>query len=165
MTQSLTRPALTRLALTGLGLTTALTLPGLASARSLDITTQMANYGGRGAYLAFYLTDANDAYAGSLWMAGGRAKYYRHLTGWMAASGGNTDDVAGVTGASVGSGQTLRISVDLPDTFFDAGYTLHVDAAAEDMRERPNDIVVPLTSAGAGKPVQGRSYISSLTYK
>lgn len=145
-----------------LALTTALCLPALSEARPLTINTQMANYGGRGAYLAMYLTDANGKYAGSLWMAGGHAKYYRHLGGWSAATGGDTNEVAGVTGASVGSGQSLKVTVDVPDNFFDAGYTLHVDAAAEDMRERPDDVKVDLTSAGSS--VRGRSYIAKLSY-
>ena len=38
------------------------------------------------------------------------------------------------------------------------------DAAAENMRESPNDVVIPLTTADAGKSVKGRRYISSFTY-
>ncbi len=63
-----------------LALTTALTLPGLAMARPVTLTTTLKNYGGDGAYLALYVTDAKGAYAGSLWMAGGKSKYYKHLT-------------------------------------------------------------------------------------
>ena len=47
---------------------------------------------------------------------------------------------------------------------FDAGYKLNIDAAAEDMRDSPRDISVPLTKAGAGKPVSGRSYVAGFTY-
>jgi hypothetical protein len=39
-----------------------------------------------------------------------------------------------------------------------------VDVAVEDMRDSPSDAVVPLTSAGAGQPVAGRSYVQSLRY-
>lgn len=146
-----------------LALTTALTLPGLAQARTVTFTTNMNNYGGPGAYLAFYLTDASGKYAGSLWMAGGRAKYYRHMKGWTSA-GGTAADVAGITGASVGSGRSLSISLDLKDAIFDAGYVLHIDAAAEDMRESPNEIEVPLTAAGAGKAITSSGYISDFAY-
>ena len=48
---------------------------------------------------------------------------------------------------------------------FDAGYTLHIDAAVEDMRDSPNEVAVPLTTAGAGTPVPGRRYIANFTYK
>lgn len=132
-----------------LTLTTALTLPGLALARPVTLTTTLNNYGGNGAYLALYVTDANGAYAGSIWMAGGKSRYYGHLTGWYQATGGDNAQINGITGASVGSGRTLKITVDLADTLFDAGYTLHVDAAAEEMRDSPNEISVPLNSKGA----------------
>lgn len=150
--------------LSALALTTAMTLPGLALARPVTLTTNLANYGGNGAYLAIYVTDASGAYAGSLWMAGGRTKYYRHLTDWTKYTGGNPAEVAGITGASVGSGQSLSLSLDLADKLFDAGYTLHIDAAAEDMRESPSEIKVPLTAANAGKVVKGRRYISDFSY-
>lgn len=150
--------------LASLALTTALTLPGLAAARPVTLTAQLNNYGGNGAYLALYVTDASGAYAGSLWMAGGRSKYYQHLSDWYRVTGGDPAQINGITGASVGAGRTLKISVDLADTLFDAGYTLHIDAAAEEMRNSPNEIAVPLTTKGAGKPVHGRRYIASFTY-
>ena len=75
--------------LAALAVTTALTLPGLAMARPVTLTTMLNNYGGNGAYLALYVTDAQGAYEGSLWMAGGKSKYYEHLTDWYRATGGN----------------------------------------------------------------------------
>ena len=68
------------------------------------------------------------------------------------------------TGASVGAGRTLEITLDLADALFDAGYVLHVDAAVEDMRDSPDDVAVPLTTQGAGKTTQGRRYVASLKY-
>lgn len=150
--------------LAALALTTAMTVPGLAFARNVTLTTTMNSYGGDGAYLAIYVTDPSGAYAGSLWMAGGKSKYYKHLTDWARATGGDKAEVSGITGASVGAGRSLEVSMDLSDALFDAGYTLHIDAAVEDMRDSPNEIAVPLTSDGAGKAVQGRSYISNFSY-
>lgn len=147
-----------------LALSTALIAPGLAAAKPVTLTVTMADYGGRGAYLAVYVTDASGAYAGSLWMAGGKSKYYKHLTDWSRFTGGDVAEVDGITGASVGSGRTLEVSMDLADALFDAGYTLHVDAAAEDMRDSPNEVAVPLTTAGAGQPAPGSSYIADVTY-
>ena len=150
--------------LAALVLTTALTLPGVALARPVTLTTTLKSYGGDGAYLAIYVTDAKGAYAGTLWMAGGKAKYYEHLADWYRATGGNAAEINGITGASVGAGRTLEITLDLADALFDAGYTLHVDAAVEDMRDSPNDVSVPLTSANAGQAIQGRRYVASLAY-
>ena len=147
-----------------LALTTALTLPCLAMARPVTLSTTLSAYGGDGAYLALYVTDPQGAYAGSLWLAGGKSKYYKHLSDWYRATGGDPAQINGITGASVGAGRTLEITLDLADALFDAGYTLHIDAAVEDMQDSPNEVAVPLTTAGAGKPVQGRRYVSSFGY-
>ena len=45
--------------------------------------------------------------------------------------------IDGITGASVGEGRSLKMTVDLADALIDAGYKLNVDAAAEDMRDSP----------------------------
>jgi hypothetical protein len=147
-----------------LALTTSLTLPSVAMARPVTLTTTLNSYGGDGAYLVLYVTDAQGAYAGSLWMAGGKSKYYEHLSDWYRATGGDPAQINGITGASVGAGRTLKITLDLADALFDAGYTLHVDAAVEDMRDSPNEIAVPLTTDGSGTTARGRRYVASLTY-
>lgn len=146
-----------------LAISTAITMP--AFAKTVTMTTNMAQYGGRGAYIALYLTDAKGGFAGTVWMAGGKTRYYRHLTDWSRLTGGGNIDVSAVTGASVGSGQNATLSVDMADALFDAGYTLHMDAAAEDMRDSPNEIEVPLTTDGNGKTSLGKNYIADFTYK
>jgi hypothetical protein len=150
--------------LTALALTTALIAPGLAQARPVSMTVNMKSYGGDGAYLAIYVTDAAGVYQGSLWMAGGKSKYYKHMSDWYAATGGDRAEVDGITGASVGQGRSLEVTLDLADVMIDAGYQLHIDAAVEDMRDSPSEIVVPLTSAGAGQAVSGGRYIADFTY-
>ena len=143
-------------------LTTALAIPALA--KPVTLTTNMNTYGGDGAYLALYITDAQGTYQGSLWMAGDKSKYYKHLSDWYRATQGNPAEINGITGASVGAGRQLKITLDLADALFDAGYKLHIDASAEDMRDSPSEVVVPLTSAGAGQPISGRRYIRDFTY-
>lgn len=148
----------------GLALTTALALPGLASARPVTLTTTLKNYGGDGAYLALYLTAPSGAHVRTLWVAGEKSKYHKHLTDWYRATGGSRAQIDGITGASVGEGRSLKVTVELADALFDAGYKLNVDAAAEDMRDSPRDVSVPLTKAGAGKPTAGRRYVAGFTY-
>ncbi len=152
--------------LSALALTTALTtgLTGQALARPVTLTTNMTQYGGDGAYLAIYVTDAQGAYAGTLWMAGGKSKYYEHLSDWYRATAGNTAEIDGITGASVGAGGQLKITLDLQDALFDAGYQLHIDASVEDMRDSPSEVALPLTTQGAGQPAPGRRYIRDFTY-
>lgn len=142
----------------------AIALPGLAQAREVTLTTQLKNYDGNDAYLAFYVTDANGNYQKTLWVAGKKAKYYRHLSDWARGSGLNPSEFDGVSGASVGSGRTLKVSVELADTLIDAGYQIRVDSAVENKHEARSDIAVPLTTQGAGKPSTGSGYIESFTY-
>lgn len=155
-----TKPLLTTIAAA-----CALAAPALAHSRQVTLTTQLNNYGGDGAYLAIYLTDAKGAYAGTLWVAGGKAKYYKHLADWKRLSGSDANRVQGVTGASVGAGRTLKVTADLADALINAGYEIRIDAAAEDMRDSPSEIRVPLSSTQAGKPQSGKQYIKSFTYQ
>jgi hypothetical protein len=143
----------------------AVAVPALAQSRPVTVTAQLKNYGGDGAYLAVYLTDAQGAYVRTLWVAGRKAKYYKHLSDWHRLSAGDAKRLAGVTGASVGAGRTLKVTADLADALIDAGYELRVDAAVEDMRDSPADVRVPLTSQNAGKMHPGKQYIQSLTYE
>lgn len=143
----------------------ALVLPAQAHSRELTLTTQLKNYGGNGAYLAAYLTDAKGAYVRTLWVAGGKAKYYKHLSGWNRLSGGDAKRLDGVTGASVGAGRTLKVTADLADALLDAGYEIRIDAAAEDMRDSPAEVRIPLVRANAGKPQAGKQYIESATFQ
>ena len=143
----------------------ALAVPVLGQAREVTVSTQLKSYGGDGAYLAVYLTNAKGAYAGTLWVAGGKAKYYKHLADWNRLSAGDSKRLQGATGASVGAGRTLKVTADLGDALIDARYEIRIDAAAEDMRDSPSEIRVPLTKAGAGKAHAGKQYIQSLTYQ
>lgn len=145
-------------------LATASLLSAQASAREIALVTELKNYGGDGAYLAIYLTNAKGQYQDTLWIAGQKSKYYKHLSGWARGSGLRTSEYDGLTGASVASGKTLTVTLDLADTYIDAGFQLRVDTAVEDMRDNRNDVIVPLTSEGAGKPASGRGYVKAFTY-
>lgn len=141
----------------------ALVVPAAASARPVTLETQLGDYGGDGAYLAIYLADRSGRYQSTLWVAGAKTKYWRHLADWYRATGGKAK-VDGISGASVGAGKTLKVTVDVADALLDAGYEIHIDTAVEKMKENPSEVVVPLTAAGAGKPASGRGYVKSFRY-
>lgn len=151
--------------LTTLAAAAALALPALAQSRSVTLTTTLKNYDGDGAYLALYLTDAKGAYARTLWVSGGKAKYHKHLADWNRLSAGDARRLDGVTGASVGAGLSLKVTAELADALIDAGYQIHVDAAAENLRDSPSEIKLPLTRANSGKAQPGRQYIQSFTFQ
>lgn len=143
----------------------ALAIPALAHSRPVTLTAQLKNYGGDGAYVAAYLTDAKGGYVRTLWVAGGKAKYYKHLSDWNRLSAGDAKRLDGVTGASVGAGRTLEVTADLADALLDAGYEIRIDAAAEDMRDSPSEVRIPLSKANADKPQTGKRYIQSATFR
>lgn len=151
-------PRLTR----SLALATLLVLPGLAQARPVTFTTTLSQYGGRGAYLAVYVVDAQGAYVGTVSLSGGKSKYWRHLSDWDRTGGSVVGQIDGVTGASVGAGQSLTVTVELADAMLDAGFEVHIDAAVEDFRESPSEVVLALTAAGASG--SGRSFVQSFSY-
>ncbi len=145
-------------------LASAVAVPALAQARTLTLSTQLQSYGGEGAYLAFYLTDASGKYQKTLWVAGKKSKYYKNLRDWARGSGLNPREFDGVSGASVGSGRTLTVKVELADALIDAGYEIRIDSAVEDGRDNAVDARAALTAKGAGKPVAGRGYVKSFRY-
>lgn len=147
-----------------LGLAAALAVPALAQAREVTVTTELLNYDGDGAYLAIYVTDAAGKYQGTLWVAGEKSKYYKHLSGWARGSGLKPAEYDGLTGASVTAGRTLKLTLDLDDALIDSGYEIRVDTAVEDMRDHRAEISVPLTSEGSGKTTTGRGYVRSFRY-
>ena len=141
-----------------------MTLPNLAQARPVTLTTQLKNYGGDGAYLAIYVTDTSGLYKKTLWVSGKKSKYYKHLRDWARGSGLKAAEFDGVSGASVGSGKTLKVTVELADVLIDSGHEIRIDSAVEDGRDNAADVRVPLTTQGAGKPAAGRGYVQSFTY-
>lgn len=140
-------------------------LPTMAHSRPVTLDLQLKNYGGDGAYLAVYLTDAKGSYAGTLWVAGGKSKYYKSLSDWNRLSASDSRRLAGVTGASVGAGRTLKVNAELAEALIDAGYEIRVDVAVEDMNASPSELRLPLTRAQAGKPQAGSQYVQALSFR
>ena len=143
-------------------LATALVAPSAAWARDVTIQAQMVRYSRNAAYVAVYLTDASGAYQSTLWVSGRKTKYYGTLRGWVqGARQAGSLNLDGVTGASVGSGETLTVHANLVDALIDAGYQIHVDTAVENGGEFADDAVVPLTSTPS--TIAGTGYVGTLS--
>ena len=139
-------------------------LPAISQAREINLSTTLQEYRGNEAYLAIYVTDAQGAYQRTLWVAGKKAKYYRHLRDWAQGGGNRPAEFDGLTGASVGSGGNLTVSAQIADNLIDAGYEIRIDSAVEDQQENRAEVRVPLTRAGAGKDVAGSGYVGRFSY-
>lgn len=145
-------------------LCTALVAPAAAVAREVTIDATLVRYSGNAAYLAVYLTKPDGTYESTLWVSGTKQRYLGDLSGWVSAmrdSGATSLSLDGITGASVGGGQTLTIKADLADALIDAGYTIHVETAVEHGGQYPDDAVAPLTSTA--QKVDGTGYVSTLS--
>ena len=144
-------------------LCTALIAPAAAMAKEATISTTLTSYPGPEAYLAIYVTKPDGSYDSTLWVAGSKTRYLGDLRGWVSAlqGSGATLSLDGITGASVGSGQTLKINVTLADAMIDAGYQIHVETAVEHGGEYPDDVVVPITSGT--QQASGAGYVQTLT--
>lgn len=143
----------------------AMAAPALAQAQTLTLNTQLNDYRGNDAHLAIYLTDAQGQYQQTLWVAGKKPKYYKHLRDWARGSGLQRSAFDGISGASVGSGDNLSVAVELADSLIDAGYQIRIDSAVEDKRDNRAEVSVPLTRAGSGQPVGGNGYVESFSYE
>ena len=80
------------------------------------------------------------------------------IRGWGSQVNGNA------VWFSVHGRNKLSVTLDLADAVFDAGYVLHIDAAVENMRDSPSEVVVPLSAASAGRSHPGRRYIANFLY-
>ena len=152
-----TRPTLTRLVAA-----CALALPLLAHSRPLTLSTQLHDYGGQGAYLAMYLVTPQGQCASTLWVAGRKAKYHKHLSDWKRLCAHAS--INGITGASVGAGRTLTVKTDLAQALIDAGYEIRIDAADEDMDDGPSEVRLPLRSQPPAAQA-GREFIRAASYR
>ena len=142
-------------------LATALVAPAVAMARDVTIETSLVQYSGHAAYLAVYLTNPDGSYNSTLWVSGQKSKYYGDLRGWArAASSAGSLNLDGITGASVGGGQTLTVHANLADTLLDAGYQIHVDTAVENGGQYADDAVIALSSTPA--TATGTGYVNTI---
>lgn len=146
------------------GILLGLFVSNVVNASELTLNTTLNGYQGNGAYFAIYLTDATGKYQKTLWVAGTKRKYYKHLGDWARGSGLKPSEYDGISGASVTSGESLTVKVNIDDAMIDAGYLIRVDSAVEDLPEHRIDVEVPLTREGAGKPVAGRGFIKNFSY-
>jgi len=140
---------------------TALMTPSLASAATVTVTTTIDAYRGPAAYMVLYLTKPDGTYDSTLFVAGRHQRYMGELRGWVRSlRTAKSLSLDGITGASIGSGQTLTLRANIADAMLDAGYKLHIDTAVEHGGIYADDVVVPLTSTP--QQASGSGYVSAL---
>lgn len=145
--------------------TTAIFMPQMAEARPVTINAQVMPYKGPGAFVVVYLTGPDKKFHSTIWLAYKEEKYLPNLFGWHRHAVRDGMKIDGVTGASVGAGSTLTVNVEIADSLIDAGYKIHVDAAAEDQGLSAKDISLPLSSQEIAQNIVGKKFITSFSMK
>lgn len=141
---------------------TALVSPSAAFAAQVTITGQMNSYRGPEAYLAVYLAGPDGRYDSTLYVAGRKSRYYRDLSGWARYAAADASlNLNGITGASIGSGRSFTINLELSDALINAGYTIHIDSAVEERGTTTDDVVIPLDRSQSGVAQPGRGFVQS----
>lgn len=136
-----------------------------AAAGDMTVTVTMKSYSGNEAYAAAYIVGPDGAYVTTVYVAGARAQFQRDLLRWSRLMERVGRGIDGITGASVGSGQSFTTSLSIPSKLMNAGYKLRVETAVENGQYYPGDAVVPLDDAQLGKAVAGTGYVQTLTIK
>lgn len=136
-----------------------------AHAARLRLRATMERYSGNPAYLAVYVTDAKGHFVATVQVFGDKVQYYPHLARWMRAVGPQSVALDGITGASVGAGRGLDVSVEVADVLIGAGYQLRVDAAAENIADNPAEIILPLEPGSTGLDATGRGLIARFRFE
>ena len=143
-------------------MSTALIAPTAAEAANVTVQVDIKPYSGPSAYLAVYLVDQSGNYKSTLWVAGRHTRYLGALRGWVRGfTGAGQNSIAGISGASVGAGRSLKISSNVSDALINAGYRVVVDTAVEHLGEYTADADVPLKAGGGS--ASGQGFVNRLT--
>jgi hypothetical protein len=135
-----------------------------AEAARVRLRATMEHYSASPAYLAVYVTDAGGHFVSTVQVFGDKVQFYPHLPRFMRGVGPLAVPLDGITGASVGAGRSLDVSVEIADALIDAGFQLRVDSAVERLADEPAEIVLPLARASAGQEATGRGLIAHFRF-
>ena len=129
-------------------------LPAISQAREINLSTTLQEYRGNEAYLAIYVTDAQGAYQRTLWVAGKKAKYYRHLRDWAQGGGNRPAEFDGLTGETRADGSTFE---QYFGKVLDPRFLLDVGVEAVDLVIPGANLVRMVVEHGAKKIVDSRN--------
>lgn len=145
-------------------ISTAIWLPQIAEARTVNFNLSIKNYTGPGAYVVVYITRPDNNLHSTIWLNSKEEKYLPSLLAWHRHAVRQNVRIDGFSGASLGAGKSVSFKINIPESLIDTGYKIQVDAAAEDQGMAAKDINVPLSSGGA-KASGRRGFVTSFSMK
>ncbi len=120
---------------------------------------QLSNYGGLGAYVIASLISPDESYVETLSVSGDEIDWYEDLPKWWEFQKETIEDIDGITGASIKSGDRRVVTFQLDPILMNKGYKLRLESAVEDKPYYEKDIELHLTDSIFGKNIEGQGYI------
>lgn len=136
------------------------------NANDLLIQVKFKNYEGDKAYSALYLVNPSGRYEQTLWVSGDDPEWQEEgLLRWWKYLSRKPQNIDGITGASIGSGDRYKVTASLDPDLIDQGYKLRVETSIENLPSHTNDVEIELTTENIGKKVKGTGWINYIRYK
>lgn len=129
------------------------------------ILVQLNEYEGDEAYFALYLVDPDGRYESTLWVSGDEERWYEDMPRWWRYHSRDPQELDAITGASTKAGDRALIRVEIEDAYLDAGYSIRVETAVEDLENYALDVEQTLNSEEMGDKISGTGYVRFVRYK
>jgi hypothetical protein len=120
---------------------------------------QMTSYQGLEAYVVVSLIDAKGNYEKTLYMMGPDKQWYNGFKEWDKSLGKKKENLSGITGASIASGDRSITTFTIDESKMNKGYKLRFESAVEDKLYHVVDVEIPLTTEAITQKVEGKGYI------
>ncbi|WP_339713909.1 DUF2271 domain-containing protein [uncultured Kriegella sp.] len=120
---------------------------------------QMINYTGEKAYVVVSLINPDGEYEKTLYVQGDDDEWFPDLKSWWKFSNGTSENIDGITGATIGNGERNIISLGFNAAHIDAGYKVRFESAVENQEYYAVDAEILLNSATIKEKVDGKGYI------
>lgn len=120
---------------------------------------QMTNYMGEGAYIVASIIDSKGNYVQTLYVLGSDKKWYPDIKEWYKAFKKKPTDISAITGASISGGDRAVKIFEINEKYIDKDFELKFESAVENNVYKPEDVLIPLTSASLSAKTDGNGYI------
>jgi hypothetical protein len=120
---------------------------------------QMTSYQGLEAYVVVSLIDSKGNYEKTLYMMGPDKQWYNGFKEWDKSLGKKKENLSGITGASIASGDRSITTFTIDESKMNKGYKLRFESAVEDKLYHVVDVEIPLTTEAITQKVEGKGYI------
>ena len=120
---------------------------------------QMSNYSGLEAYVIVSLIDSKGNYEKTLYVMGPDKQWYNGFKQWKKNAAKKNENLSGMTGASIASGDRSITTFSIDESKLNKGYKLRFESAVEDDNYYADDVEIPLTTEAITTKTEGKGFI------